>query len=128
MAPNSRQKGAAFENEIARQIFEHLGVQVKRNLEQYREKNQGDLVGLEGWCIECKRYAEPKVQSTWWDQVCRSCTGNEIPALIIKFDRRETFVIVPWRALSKQFDDEGDSLEAAISFADWIYLVRESMQ
>mgnify|MGYP007073304452 FL=1 len=54
---NGRNKGAAFEREVAALIDQHLGVRVKRDLEQYRESQHGDLLGLDGWVIECKRYA-----------------------------------------------------------------------
>ena len=68
---NSRAKGVSFENSIGKLIYEHLGVTVRRDLEQYRESNHGDLIGLDGWTIECKRYADNSAflhRPEWWTQ------------------------------------------------------------
>jgi hypothetical protein len=57
---NSRNKGASFERDIASRLnsfFEKQGIdyKVKRNLEQYQEKDLGDL-NIPKHTIECKRY------------------------------------------------------------------------
>ncbi len=38
MGAKSRNKGAAFEREVAHMLHEHLGIDVRRNLTQYQEK------------------------------------------------------------------------------------------
>ena len=58
---NSRNKGASFEREVAKLInefFDDIGYnyKVKRNLEQYQEKDLGDL-NIPNHTLECKRYA-----------------------------------------------------------------------
>ena len=58
---NSRQKGASFERDIAKRLnnfFEEHAIdfKAKRNLEQYQEKDLGDL-NIPNHTIECKRYA-----------------------------------------------------------------------
>ena len=55
---NSRNKGAAFEREIANSLNEELNLTVplKRILEQTREKFLPGLI-LGNWYLECKRYA-----------------------------------------------------------------------
>ncbi len=57
---NGRLKGASFEREVAKLIDEHLGIKVERDLEQYRKADRGDLIGLDDWTIECKRYASTR--------------------------------------------------------------------
>ena len=75
---NSRNKGASFERECATKINqwfqEYTGydIEVKRDLEQYRSGDHGDLIGLPGWTIECKRYnsnGSVFYRREWWEQV-----------------------------------------------------------
>ena len=57
---NGRTKGAQFERKIAKELFLELGLTFKRNLEQYRAGNHGDLTcdnAAFPWTIECKRSA-----------------------------------------------------------------------
>ena len=56
---NSRNKGAAFEREIANLLNEEfeLTIPLKRILEQTREKFLPDLI-LGRWHLECKRYGQ----------------------------------------------------------------------
>ena len=68
MSINSRNKGAAFERQIANALIQDLNLKnpVKRILEQTRTKELPDLM-LGNWCIECKAYgagAEPRPD--WW--------------------------------------------------------------
>jgi len=44
MSKLSRNKGATFERELCKIIFEELGVEVRRNLSQYQEKDLGDIM------------------------------------------------------------------------------------
>ena len=89
---NSRNKGASFERDVARRLnsfFEEKGVdfKVKRNLEQYQEKDLGDL-NIPNHTIECKRYASGNwYKEDWWVQVCESC-GDTIPVLIWKYNHQ----------------------------------------
>ena len=55
MSINSRNKGAAFERQIANALINDLNLTnpVKRILEQTRTKELPDLM-LGNWCIECK--------------------------------------------------------------------------
>ena len=57
MSINSRNKGAAFERQIANALIEDLNLTnpVKRILEQTRTRELPDLM-LGNWCIECKAY------------------------------------------------------------------------
>ena len=60
MSINSRNKGAAFERQIANALINDLNLKnpVKRILEQTRTKELPDLM-LGRWCIECKAYGAP---------------------------------------------------------------------
>lgn len=127
---NGRAKGAAFEREISQKIFEQLGIKVQRDLDQYRMKGRGDLIGLDGWCIECKRYANTKAndlhKDAWWGQTCAaaSLTGDQ-PVLIFKYDRQPIRCVVYLSAINGAFSGKADT--ATIAFETWCMLVRESL-
>ena len=84
----SRNKGVSFEREVANLLTSSLNLEnnVKRILEQTREKHLPDLI-LGRWYIECKRYgsgAEPL--EAWWQQVLEASRDKGIPALVYKFN------------------------------------------
>lgn len=97
-AVNGRNKGAAFERQIANEIKAVTGLECKRLIEQYRKGNlPGDLEGaaVEGYAIECKRYAKvlPSLLAKWRAQAMRQGldSGKE-PVLIYKADRQPIVV------------------------------------
>ena len=91
---NGRQKGAAAEREIAKIMLDELGIQFKRDLEQYRAAEHGDLICDDPdfpFCIEVKRYKTGcAAQPAWWDQACaaaRSC--HKLPLLVYKYNHQQ---------------------------------------
>jgi len=104
-----RLKGAQFEREIASILYDLTGVRFKRDLEQYRSADRGDLVADDHkfpFVIECKRYASGRTaQKKWWEQCCNAArTACKWPALIYRFDRCDTIVRVPLGVLLSQND------------------------
>lgn len=90
MKINSRAKGNKFERDIANLIFDHLGIQCRRNLEQWRSGGY-DVIGLDGWAIECKRHTVIKdghKQQFWAQAVAQAKQCDARPALIFKADRQ----------------------------------------
>ena len=58
---NVRNKGASFEREVANYLKLHLSLQdIKRDIEQYRTADRGDIIGIKNYTIECKRYKRPE--------------------------------------------------------------------
>mgnify|MGYP003651824939 FL=1 len=120
---NSRNKGAAFERDIAKIlneffIEEGIDYQTKRNLDQYQQKNQCDL-DMPHFAVECKFYKEGDLlRPAWWDQVCKSCNGK-IPALIYKFNRRPIRVCVPLSAINTGWDVDHSKV-AVLSMDDFL--------
>ena len=56
---NGRNKGASFERSIANMLFADLRLNAKRDIEQYRAVDHGDIItDDETWpyVIECKKY------------------------------------------------------------------------
>ncbi len=124
---NGRNKGASWERTVASMVKESLGADVKRDLEQYRSGDRGDLVGLDGFVIECKRYKMANGghhHQDWWHQVVKAADSQGChPALVYKYDRAEPKVVVRLSFLNSDFEGKEDTV--TISFDTWCMLVRE---
>lgn len=106
---NSRNKGSAFERDIAGRLFGLTGVSFKRDLEQYRATDHGDLIPDDpAWpfVLECKRYAAGNgCKAAWRAQAVKAAASvNRFPCVIYKYDRREIIVSVPVEAIAQAFD------------------------
>lgn len=93
---NSRAKGSQFERSVATCLLEELGLVFKRDLEQYRQGDRGDLICQDmdfPMVIECKAYQRgTAVKPAWWDQVTAAArAADKLPLLVYKYDR------APWR-------------------------------
>lgn len=131
---NSRNKGASFEREIAQELHLRLGINFKRDLDQYRESERGDLIAdcPFPFLIECKRYAGGGFQSAWWKQAYHAALGTgQRPAVVYRFDRQQTRVRVQLRAamecISRGKWSAEDSHLIDIDLDGLCYLVREWM-
>lgn len=101
---NSRNKGAQFERDIIRELKDSLGVNCKRNLEQWR--SGGDDIDLPPYSIECKRRATIATYE-WWQQACDSAErAKRIPILIMKADRKETLVVMDLQEFMRLIREE----------------------
>ena len=120
--PNSRQKGAAFEREVAKALLLELGISFKRDLRQYQTSGHADLTPGDPafpFELELKRYASGPINGpdAWWQQVCASAARTrKRPALIYKYDRQPIRVVV-----------EMQGIRCNISFEDFCLLAREIM-
>ena len=129
MTINSRNKGAAFERQIANALIEDLNLKnpVKRILEQTRTKELPDLM-LGTWCIECKAYgagAEPRPD--WWDQVLASSSGQGLkPALVYKFNNRPIKVRVLANSINKEIKNSLVTVD--LLWPDFIQIMLELFQ
>ena len=129
MSINSRNKGAAFERQIANALIEDLNLNnpVKRILEQTRTKELPDLM-LGRWCIECKAYgsgAEPR--RDWWEQVLASSKAENLkPALVYKFNNRPIKVWVLANSINK--DIKNNLVTVDLLWPDFIQIILELFQ
>jgi hypothetical protein len=124
---NGRQKGAGAEREIAKLLFDELGLSFKRDLEQYRAAEHGDLICDEPFpfCIEVKRYgtgcaAQPK----WWDQACaaaRAC--DKLPLLVYRYNRQPWKWRMPAEAVMRAGQPHGNMGMREDARLDWNYAV-----
>jgi len=132
---NSRNKGASFERECATKIntwfqdYTGYDIEVKRDLEQYRSGDHGDLIGLPGWTIECKRYnsnGSVFYRREWWEQVVTASLSNGTqPVLIYKYDRQPICCVVFLSSISSSYVSKQST--AIISFDTWLMLAAESL-
>jgi len=90
----SRNKGAAFERKIAQELFDELGIAFTRDLDQYRERDRGDLIPDDDafpFLIECKKSARMLscCDPAWWVQAERAAMNlHKRPCVIWASDRR----------------------------------------
>ena len=124
---NGRNKGAAFERTVAAMIKDSLGITVKRDLEQYRAGDRGDLIGIDGIVIECKRYKMANgghYHQDWWEQVEKAAIAQKAePVLIYKYDRAEPKCVVRLSFINIDYMGKPDTV--TVSFDTWCMLVRE---
>jgi hypothetical protein len=89
----SREKGKRGEREVAKAITAMLGVEASRLVRQHN--GDADIIGVPGWTIEVKRYANASetTMRSWWTQAIAQTPPGEIPCVWYRLDRR------PWRVL-----------------------------
>lgn len=127
---NGRNKGAAFEREVAKMLFGELGVAFKRDIEQYRAADHGDLICEDAsfpFCLELKRYGGKHFtyQKAWWEQVEKAAKAqNKEPALLYKYDH-QPIVVVLRLAFLMQDDSYGD-LKVKLDWDGFMMIVRET--
>ena len=131
---NGRNKGSAFERQIAKLLEAELGISFKRDLEQYRASDHGDLIPDDDafpFVIECKRYAQGTgCRPNWWAQAKAAAgAAGKIPCVIYKYDRRDIRCVVPFTALHQAFGGEGHTSnhQAEMDIEAFCYIVREIM-
>ena len=122
---NSRNKGAAFEREIANLLNEELELTIP--LKQTREKFLPDLI-LGRWHLECKRYGQGNEPiENWWNQVLDSIKERELPALIYKFNNRPIKVRVPLYSVNPSLDKDNFNT-CDLLWKDFVYLIKTLYQ
>lgn len=104
MAKISRQRGANYEREVSNEIFEMLGVRIKRNLKQYQEKDEGDLI-LGNFLIECKRRRAIAVYE-WMEQADKACAPWETPVVVFRADGKKSMAMMHLPDLLKLLGNE----------------------
>ena len=89
--PNSKQKGARYEREIAAKLREY-GYDARRTA-QYcgNSEESADVVGLPFVHIECKHYANKAFDYAWMEQAIRDAKGK-IAWVVHRTDRHPNLV------------------------------------
>jgi len=131
MSAMQRNKGRAGEQEVARLIRDHLGLDITRAWQrQAARKSNSDLDGLPGWAVEVK-WAKTW-RSEWWEQAQdQGIMENATPALVYRLDQKgvglppilKWRVIVPLAAICSEDVDPDHTAE--ITLAAWMQIIRE---
>ena len=106
---NSRSKGVRGEMEIRDIYQQNLGLTFKRDIEQYRAGDHGDLICVDmdfPFVTEVKLYAAGYcARPDWWDQVCKAAkSANKLPLLVYRFDRQQWRWRFPLEAIASLRD------------------------
>lgn len=130
---NSRAKGAAAEREFCKELEDHLGdalvEPLKRNLEQTR-KGGHDIVGLEGYAIEIKRYRvikEGDIVRFWQQAVDQAKRVDSTPVLAYREDFCSWRVRIPWGFMMDEEWDEDVDFTIEVSLKAFASLIREQL-
>ena len=130
---NGRQIGASFERNIATQLKENLGIDFRRNLQQYQTKDLSDLISDSPFpfAIECKRRASGKTYSyDWWEQVLKSAKLlDKQPCLIYQLMRSPVKVVLDMNCIIKTFGGNtlGQEHLVEMSLESFCMIARELM-
>ncbi len=113
---NSRAKGASFERAVALELELLTGVSFKRDIEQYRAADHGDLIPSDpAWpfVVECKAYAEGTgCKAAWIEQATKAAVAvGKLPAVVYKYNRRPIRVSMPMYAIARAFGGSCMTLE-----------------
>ncbi|QDP62494.1 MAG: putative protein D14 [Prokaryotic dsDNA virus sp.] len=128
MGKKSRDKGATFErwlvNEMKDNLGENLLEQPSRNLSQYQQKGQSDII-IPGFAFEAKAYAKGYThKKDWWVQACEQA-GDLEPVLVYKYDYQEPRAVISLSLVSSEY--QGTGMTCAISLPTLWYIVREKL-
>lgn len=93
MTKASKDKGARYEREVA-QDFKAVGYDVVRTPNSGGLHIKGDLTGLDGFAIECKRQETAKIWD-WLAQAESQAKPDEIPLLIFRRNRSKSYACLP---------------------------------
>jgi len=130
---NSRAKGASAERAFIKELGEFLGdamvEPMKRNLEQTR-KGGHDIVGLDGFAIEVKRYKRVKegdIVKFWAQAVDQAKRVDAEPVLAYREDFCSWRVRIPWGFMMNDGWDEDVDFTLELSLKAFATLVRERL-
>ena len=131
---NSRRIGAGFEQKVARMLLDELNIHFKRNLEQYREVDLGDLICDEDnwkWVIECKRRKSGTTYSMdWWEQVTTAAQKQDkMPVLIYQLNRSPIRCVVDLNEILRVFNGDvlGHVNLVELTFETFCMIARETL-
>ena len=104
---NGRNKGASYEREIAKMLFDELGIGFKRDLEQYRAGAHADLIADDPdfpFTLELKRYKDGPIGG------------------IYKYDRKQNRCVIPLSAVM-----DGGQGKIETDFETFCFIAREKL-
>jgi len=131
---NSRSKGKRGEYAVIDLIQENLGIKLKRDIEQYRAGDRGDLIAPDGadwpFCIEVKSHSKGFIHKPeWWRQVAKAAAAQgKMPVLFYKFDRLEWRLVLKANTVSFAMGgtlDHSNDILLTMDAGSFFYFARE---
>ena len=123
-----RNKGAGAERELAGLLRDHLGVDLRRNLDQWRSGGY-DLSGLPRLAVEVKRYSTATSADIagWWGQTCEQAErAGLLPCLAYRLDRQPWRFVVPISLVNEDLPISTNyDMAATMSLDGFCLVVRE---
>ena len=101
---NAKRKGNAGEVEFCKLIFENLGIDVHRNLQQTRDG--GADIKLKPYSIEVKRRAAIGNIYDRMSQATEGCDLSERPIVVCRADRKQWLAVMPIEELFRLIREE----------------------
>lgn len=112
MTINSRNKGAAYEREIAKKLREY-GYKARRGQQYSGANGDADVIGLEGVHLECKRTERTDLYG-WLAQAERDARDGELPVVVHRKNNSKSLVIMDFDVFMKLYQD----YEPPVPFSD----------
>lgn len=92
MAKKSRDKGTVFEREVANELTDKLGFEVRRNSAMYSDTPD---IKVGKWIVECKRRAKIGLIYEAMEQAKGYChEPNATPMVIVRADGKKALAII----------------------------------
>lgn len=104
---SSRAKGQMGERQIARELCDLLGLDIRRRVRNHA--GESDLTGMDGWSIEVKHCSKLLLRA-WWEQTIGQAKPGEIPVLFFRLPRKE------WRAVVHVSTFTGSAVSPSLDF------------
>lgn len=89
---HSRDKGAAFEREVAKVLEAHFKVPIKRILGQARDS--GADIAAPGLRVECKRRKTLGPVARWYEQAARAASNGEVALVVMRADQGDRLAVL----------------------------------
>lgn len=129
MGKMSRTKGGVGERELINEILDQTGIRLERNLAQSFGGGH-DLIGLDEWAIECKRYASigfGDKRRFWAQTVEQAKRVDKRPVLCFREDRQPWRVVLNFTESPELYDVEDYNSTCEISLELFCGLIREGL-
>lgn len=110
MGKLSRDKGKAYEREIARQYRELFGNGVRRGWQSREGDDEADIVGAGPFAPECKHRRKINVQDAMVQAIQNAKTG-QLPICHLKWHRGIEVVVLPadvWWDFVREWKERAD--------------------
>lgn len=104
MGKLQRQRGAQYERDVVNDLYMILGYKTRRNLVQYQESGEGDII-LDKFVIECKRRRKIAVYE-FMKQAEAACKEGQIPLVVMRADGERSLALVRWEDMLKFLGNE----------------------